>query len=348
MWVPGNVRDRLAVADEIVGLGRAAANRELEFGGLAWRFIDLIELGETARADEALAAERAIAEELRQPEYSWYVGVHTAARLMMTGRFDEAAAVAEQALADGQEAHTETAFQMYGVVQLELANARGGLEALEPMLLSMVEQYPLIPAWRSGLVYVYGLLGREDDLRPHLDVLADDDFATLPFDANWPAGMVSLVVACALVCDRARLEVLYERLLPLRDTCITAGMPALHMGSCETVLALAAVALGRDIDADEHLARGLESNFAPTRQPGTCTPSSTSPGSCSGARRGSIAIGSRNSCATASPTAPTSAPHESSTPRARWRTRTESTLRPRLTDAAFRPRPAPASAASSR
>ena len=128
----------------------------------------------------------------------------------------------------------------------------------------MVEQYPLIPAWRSGLVYLYGLLGREDDMRPHLDVLAVDDFATLPFDANWPAGMASLVVACALVCDRARLEVLYERLLPLRDTCITAGMPALHMGSCETVLALAAVALGRDVDADEHLARGLERNFAPT------------------------------------------------------------------------------------
>ena len=45
---------------------------------------------------------------------------------MMTGRFDEAAAVAEQALADGQSAHTETAFQMYGVVQLELANAAAG------------------------------------------------------------------------------------------------------------------------------------------------------------------------------------------------------------------------------
>ena len=263
MWVPGNVHARRAVAEEIVRLGRAASNRELEFGGLAWRYVDCLESGDIAGADEALAAEQVIAEELGRAEYDWYVGVHRTARLMMVGRFDEAAQVAEQALVDGQSAHNETSFQMYGIAQIELANARGGLEALEPVLVGLVEQYPLLPGVaQRALAYLYSLLGRDDALREHLDFLVADDFARLPIDANWAPAMAVLVIACVLARDRDRLARLYELLLPIRETFVLAGMPALNMGSCENVLALAAAELGRDDLAEAHLALGIERNVA--------------------------------------------------------------------------------------
>lgn len=260
MWIPGNARERLAVAEEILRLGRAVGDRELEFSGASWMFGDLMELGMTERADELVELELTIADELQRPDYWWNARVHKGSRLLMEGRFDEAQQLADEALANGQAAQSATSVQMYGVAQIELANSRGGLEALEPVVLGMVEQYPLLPAWRSGLVYLYALLERREDLRPHLEILAADDFAVLPYDANWSIGMSVLVVTCALLDDVARLDRLYELLLPLREFCITAGMPALTIGSAEVVLALAAGGSGRWELADEHFERGLARN----------------------------------------------------------------------------------------
>ena len=57
MWAPGTARERLAIAEEILQLGRAAGDRGLEFSGAQWAFSDLMELGDTDRADEMLAIE---------------------------------------------------------------------------------------------------------------------------------------------------------------------------------------------------------------------------------------------------------------------------------------------------
>ena len=102
----------------------------------------------------------------------------------MDGRYDDGAQLADEALAYGQAAHIETALQMYGVAQIDIARARGGVEALEPLVAAMVEQYPLLPAWRTGLIYLYTMLDRPDDVREQVEILAADDFADVPTDAN--------------------------------------------------------------------------------------------------------------------------------------------------------------------
>jgi tetratricopeptide (TPR) repeat protein len=260
VWVPGGVHERLPIAEEILRSGREAGNRELEFSGASWAFSDLMELGETARADEMLSIEATIADELRQRDYLWCTLLHKCTRLLMEGRFDEAEQAANDALAYGQAAQSPTATQMYGPWQFEEGRARGGLEELEPFVAGMVEQYPLLPAWRSALVYLYAMLDRPDDIRPHLDILAADDFAKLPFDSNWLIGIAVLIHACVTIRDRDRCSRLYELLLPFRQYQVTVGMPAATVGSAELPLALAAGTIGRWDVADDHFTRAMAAN----------------------------------------------------------------------------------------
>ena len=260
VWVPGGVHERLPIAEEILRSGRKAGNRELEFSGASWSFSDLMELGETARADEMLSIELTIADELRQRDYLWCVSLHRCTRLLMEGRFDEAEQVANDALAYGQAAESPTATQMYGVWQFEEGRARGGLEALEPFVAGMVEQYPLLPAWRSAIVYLYAMLDRRDDIIPHLDFLAADDFGMLSFDSNWMIGMAVLIHACVTIGDRGLCARLYELFLPFRQYQVTVGMPAATVGSAELPLALAAGTVGRWDVADDHFTRAMVAN----------------------------------------------------------------------------------------
>jgi hypothetical protein len=176
----------------------------------------------------------------------------------MDGRYDDAAQLADETLAHGQ--HTETALMMYGVAQFEQTRARGGVEALEPLALAMVEQYPLLPAWRTGLAYVYAMLDQPDDVRAQLEIIAAHDFDDLPADANWPIAVALVIVACAFVGDAERAGRLYDMLLPYREYFVMSGMPAVSWGSAELFLALAAATTDRWQLADEHFARAMERN----------------------------------------------------------------------------------------
>ncbi len=149
---------------------------------------------------------------------------------------------------------------MYGCWQFEEGRARGGLEALEPFVAGMVEQYPLLPAWRSAIVYLYAMLDRPDEIIPHLGILAADDFATLPFDSNWLIGMAVLIHACVAIGDRNRCARLYELFLPYRQYQVTVGMPAASVGSAELPLALAAGTVERWDVADDHFTRAIAAN----------------------------------------------------------------------------------------
>jgi tetratricopeptide (TPR) repeat protein len=260
IWTPGTAWERLAIAEEILQLGRRAGNRDLELNGALWAFNDLMELGETARADDMLTIQVAIAAELNRPDRLWNACVNRCTRLLMEGRYDEAAQLADEALAHGQTAQIEPAIAAYGSEQLELARARGGLEAFEPLILGIVEQYSPLPIWRCGLAYLYATLERADEARAQIDILAADGFDHLPTDSTWLVSVGCLIAACAFVGDSERAARLYDMLMPYRDYFVTVGTVHLSTGSVELQLALAAWATGHWEAADEHFNRGMERN----------------------------------------------------------------------------------------
>jgi tetratricopeptide (TPR) repeat protein len=179
----------------------------------------------------------------------------------MDGRYDDAERLADEAQAYGQAVPVERALQFSGVVAFELGRARGGgLEAMVPGLQAMAEQYPHSPVIRAGLVYLYSLLDRPDELREQFEFFAVNDFADIPTDANWPVAMSWLIVACTRLGARDPAMQLYEMFEPYSEYNVVIGAPAISVGSAEGYLALAAGTAGQWDVADEHFARGLEAN----------------------------------------------------------------------------------------
>jgi predicted ATPase len=71
------LRELLAIAEEIIGQAEASAELELALQGHSWRLVDLLELGQAEGIDDEIAACVSLADRLGQPFYrSWVAGLH--------------------------------------------------------------------------------------------------------------------------------------------------------------------------------------------------------------------------------------------------------------------------------
>ncbi|HEX4778100.1 MAG TPA: hypothetical protein VFW74_15085, partial [Acidimicrobiia bacterium] len=260
MFVPGNGPQRVAAGRELLALGEASNDRGVEVVAHSWLFTDLAEVGDIDAAREHGARETELSDALRQPELRWGALVHGSALATLGGRLDDAQRLADEALVVGQQVGIQSTMQMYGVTQMALRRLRGGLDELVPLVEAMVEEYPLVPAWRSGLAYLYRELGDVEHAREQLDVLAVDDFAPLPRDGNWMVGAAILATVCHLVGDRTRAAVLYEQLSRYEDSAVVAGLPADILGSAHHFLMLLAATSENWDDFERHASEALARN----------------------------------------------------------------------------------------
>jgi hypothetical protein len=260
-WVPSSEQENLDRAREIIEFGRRSGNRMHELTGTLWEVVFLASVGDGDAARASVAREYELAEELRRPEFLWISAVHRSAVALMDARLDDAESLIDEALQLGQQVGGQTVMQMYGVGQLALARSRGGIELLVPIVASMVEQFPLIPAWRCALAYNYRELSMHDEAREQLEILAVDDFGAVPRDANWIVGMAIVATVCNSLADRERSAVVYDMLLPHAESMIVAGMPAEVLNSVHGPLALLAATLGRWEDAEAHHLAGEAANL---------------------------------------------------------------------------------------
>jgi class 3 adenylate cyclase/tetratricopeptide (TPR) repeat protein len=260
LFGPDTVGDRETTAREMLALAEDSGDRTLEASARAWLVTARLEVGDVRGATDQAARELALAEELRQPELHWEALVHQVALANLAGRLDDGSRLAAEALAEGQQVGIESAVQMYGVAQFPLRRLRGGLAELVPVVVDMVERYPLIPAWRCALAYIYRELDRRDEARAQLEVIAADDFAMLPRDGNFMVGAAILATVCHLLADRERAAWLYDEFVPYQDVTVLAGLPADVLGSAHHFLMLLAATLERWDDLERHAAEALARN----------------------------------------------------------------------------------------
>ena len=251
-WMPGATDERLVLAREVEALAIELGEKELRAANHGWLLGIHLELFDRAAFDAGLVQFVALADELGQPMYRWWSRLLQAVQALLDGRFDDAERLSNEAMTNGTQWQL-SAMQMYGVQALSLARARGGIGLLEPLTASLVEEFPRIPAWRMGLCFIYAALDRLDEAREQLDALGADDFALMPVDANWPAGMALVAHVAEAVGDERACEVVYDVLLPHADRAVLAGAPADCLGSTSAYLALAAAGCGRWDDWDRHV-----------------------------------------------------------------------------------------------
>jgi tetratricopeptide (TPR) repeat protein len=252
MWGPDAVKEQLAVADEVVRLAESSGDRERGLAGLGWRITDVLVLGDRPALDGAVHTCVRWAESIRQPAHRWYATHSLAMLAMLDGRFDTVEGLASTALSFNPQLHDQSASQSWAIQMYALRTEQARLGELEELMAAGVELYPMVPAWRSALAFLYAEIGRAGECRAEFETLAAGDFAGIPRDGNWLTSAGYAARTCASLEDRARAAILYEQLRPYAPLNVVIGLGIHYGGSVELHLGQLATTLERWDEAERH------------------------------------------------------------------------------------------------
>jgi serine/threonine protein kinase/class 3 adenylate cyclase len=263
---PANPHERRDIAEEILRLAAEAGDLQLELQGWLWRSLDDVELGELSSATAAAGHYLRRVEEVRSPYYRWFGVIWDGMLALLGGRFDDAEALAQQALAIGQGTGNANAFQIFGAQMAFVRLEQKRLGEIEPVLRAAVDQNPDIPAWRCALAMVYGELGRTHDAHEIIAELSRDDCAAIPRDLVFLVAMAILAIPMRIINDPVIARSLYAAARDYGDSVVV--MPGLATGPLHDVLGNFATAADDWTAAEVHfekahrIAQTLEAPYA--------------------------------------------------------------------------------------
>jgi DNA-binding SARP family transcriptional activator/tetratricopeptide (TPR) repeat protein len=264
LWRPETVDERLEVAAELSRVAEETGDPELELEGAGWTVVDLLELGDVAGADVQIAAASKLAEALQRPIWLWWTGLLRCTRAQLSGRFDEAEQIAEEALEIGRHGQAENAVNAYWQAMFNIRREQGRLAEVEPSVRRFIDLYPMLKAWRAGLALLLIELGRMDEARTEFDGLAGTD---MPRDANWLIGVTLLAEVCGALGDGERAGPLYAQLEPYAGRNVVVGRAATCNGAASRLLGILATAMRSWELAEEHFVSALAMHEAMGARP---------------------------------------------------------------------------------
>jgi tetratricopeptide (TPR) repeat protein len=252
---PDTLDERLATTDEI--LATKSGGRQGELGALVFRADDLAQRGDRAGLDQTLAAFDQQARASRQPFFLWMAASFRATMALLEGRFAEAEAQANEALALGQRVQPRTALLYFAAQLFMLRGWQARFAEIEPFLQASVTESAELPAVRCALAFFYEISGRAAEARREFESLAADGFAALPRDTTWLGSMYLLAGICSRLRDARRSAELYELLRSFAGR-IAVGWPLVAvMGSIDERLGVLATVAERYDRAERHFADAL-------------------------------------------------------------------------------------------
>jgi DNA-binding SARP family transcriptional activator len=256
---PHTCTEVLALTNELCELSQQTGDKERLVQAHADRFIVETMIGDlnAARTDLDLASR--IASELRQPAQLALVVVEQAMLALAEGRLDDGKEFTQEAFKLGQRSHSHLATSAYRLHRYAICDYEGTLDEIEPALATLEVDYPARPALHCVLTLLYAKLDRPEAARQHLERLATDEFAALPFDMEWLYGISFLAETSALLHLHESAAVLHKLLLPHARLNV-ADTPEGIRGSVSRYLGLTATTLEHWDDAASHFQDALAMN----------------------------------------------------------------------------------------
>ena len=242
-------RRRLALATELTHLAQLAGDLEQLAVGHLWRCVHLLECGDVAAAAESVDALAAVAAELRQPLWGWYVRMQRIAHQILAGRFAEARRAAQETY---EEARPILPFgaRAYFVVKMMCIGLLEGRAVDAAGYRAVYENHP-DPASLSPLAWVACEEGDYDEARAIVRRLTADDCALVRRSILPQITAVCLIEACAMLQEVHGAAALEAVLAPnARDWLIWAE--AIPLGPVAHSLGLLARTTGRLDEAVDH------------------------------------------------------------------------------------------------
>jgi tetratricopeptide (TPR) repeat protein len=262
MMGPGDLRERLAVLAEGIGLAERAHAPSIAFASRTSLVHDLLESGDIVSAEREIDALARDPEHSRLPVRRWIVAVLRASLAISSGRVEEGARLSAQAMElrrDGQD----PAVLMTHCGQMFVARREIGAlgESLEQSIAVFADSYPGMHSWPCTLAVAHAEAGRTDAARELVERLGRHGFTDVPRDVHYLPALAMLAEAVHLLGDAARAEQLYPLLLRHADRNVVASWwsPA-YVGSVARYLGLLAAAAGRLDDAARHFEDAATAN----------------------------------------------------------------------------------------
>jgi tetratricopeptide (TPR) repeat protein len=248
----------------MVALAVRAGSPELALQGRNWMVVDLLELGRRADAEEAIDRYEADATAVRLPRYRWYVPLWRAMLADLSGDFAAGEVHRREAVEEGGLAQDPNA-DLFAFVQhfqalLDSWRIDGPRwdEAREEVMRRRARS-PVPDAWTTWLPAQLALIGRTEEARQWMDVIAADDFAAIPADANWHV-VCEVAEGAALLGDAGRAAAVHERMAPHARLYPVVARGVACFGTVEYFLARTAATLGAVEEAEERFVRATERN----------------------------------------------------------------------------------------
>ena len=241
---PADAEHRLADAEEIIALARAAADVRAELLGRRLRLVALLERGDVADADIEIGTFASRLAAVQQPLYAWCPPLWRAARAWVAGQTGEVATLLDEAAAAGERAGSGNAEMLVGVARWLALVADGDGEAQYRLLTEVGAELGYSGTdFEVSKVLCAAAAGQFDSARAALDRLREP-MRVSPVDSEWLAMLVQATAAVALVGGHPVAAWLYEVLLPHRHRHAVDGIGAFLHGSVERPLGTLAAAVG--------------------------------------------------------------------------------------------------------
>lgn len=261
-WHP-DAEERLRRATEALRLARDAGDYETVLRGHRFRYSDLLELGDIAGAERALADYHRLAEELRQPVYRCLFPLYDARRALLEGRFADAERLGREALISAEALVPELAFPSYAIQLFTIRWQQGRLAQLEAEEPRVIERLARSAHSRPALALIDWEQGRAVEMHERFGRLAAANFTDLRRDWRWVAHLCLLAEVCTLLdlpLPDPRPEQLYELLTPFAEYNAVFFGGTACFGSVARYLGLLARAMNRQRDAARHFEAALALN----------------------------------------------------------------------------------------
>lgn len=268
---PDHAAVRRELADRMLEVAAQVGGGILPLMALCWRAVDLFLAGDPL-AGRALADLREQAEAMQTLSILYVVRVMEVMLLTRRGRLVEAEDAAARALELGTRAQDADAVSYYGgqLVAVRWFQGREGevLDLLEQIAgsaaLDVVDH-----SFEAGAAALAVRAGRRDVARGYLDRVTRAGLKALPRFSTWTATMISIIEAAQGLADQRTLAEAYDLLEPFGELPVMPSLAVTCFGVAAHWLGVAAAALGRDADAEEHLRAAVEGNLRLGHEPAT-------------------------------------------------------------------------------
>ncbi|MFI9383809.1 ATP-binding protein [Kutzneria sp. NPDC052558] len=271
LLTPEHVRERLALARELISVAAAAGVDILALQGLCWQTVDLFHLGDP-RAHRSLAELRTRADMMESHSVRFIVAALDVMLAIRAGRLDEAEQRATECLALGDEVGDADATAYYGGQLLAIRWLQGRAGELLDLAVEIANSPTLTEGeftFQATVAHLAADAGRHDQARSALGRLTAGGLDALPQSSTWLSGMLAIVEAAASLGDAAVARQAYGLLLPFAELPTMPSLAVVCFGSTERGLGLAAATFG-DLDrAEAHLRRAVTANLRLGNRPMT-------------------------------------------------------------------------------